>query len=122
MAVAAVLGVALAVTGGLLWRVARPEDHPLTRLSVDLGPEAMTGFDLTAAISPDGRRIVYPARGPNGKRQLAIRLLDQSQPTLLPGTEDGRAPFFDPDGSVLLCSRCRNPPGERRARCTSRFC
>ena len=57
----------------------------------------MTGLNLTAIISPDGRRLVFPARGPNGKQQLATRLLEQAQATLLPGTENGRDPFFSPD-------------------------
>jgi len=96
-AVAGVVAVAAAVLGVGLWRATRPADFPLTRLSVDLGPDAMTGLNLTAAISPDGRRLVFPARGPNGKQQLATRLLDQAQATLLPGTENGRDPFFSPD-------------------------
>jgi len=79
------------------WRATRPVEHPLTRLSVDLGPDALTGPNLTAAISPDGRRLVFPARGPNGKQQLATRLLEQAQATLLPGTENGRDAFFSPD-------------------------
>jgi hypothetical protein len=83
--------------GVLLWRSTRPVEHPLTRLNIDLGPDAMTGSNLTAAISPDGRRLLFPARGANGKQQLATRLLDQAQATLLPGTENGRDPFFSPD-------------------------
>ena len=80
------------------WRKTRQvEPHPLARLSVDLGPDAMTGPNLTAAISPDGRRLVFPARAPDGKQQLATRLLDQAQATLLPGTENSRDPFFSPD-------------------------
>jgi len=97
----AALTIALAVTGSGWWRATRPVDHPLTRLSVDLGREAMTGFNLTAAISPDGRRLVFPARGPDGKQLLATRLLDQAQPTLLPGTEHGSYPFFSPDGQWI---------------------
>jgi len=93
----AVLTLAAAVLGMALWRATRRVDYPLTRLSVDLGPDAMTGLNLTAAISPDGRRLVFPARGPNGKQQLATRLLDQAQATLLPGTENGRDAFFSPD-------------------------
>jgi len=57
----------------------------------------MAGLNLTAAISPDGRRLVFPALGPNGKQQLATRLLDQAQATLLSGTDNGRDPFFSPD-------------------------
>jgi serine/threonine-protein kinase len=94
---AGVLAIALVSVGGLYWRATRPLDLPLTRLSVDLGPGAMTGLNLTVAISPDGRRLVFPARGPNGKQQLATRLLDQAQAILLPGTENGRDAFFSPD-------------------------
>jgi serine/threonine-protein kinase len=93
-----VLVIVAAVAMWLAWRAARPvEPHPLVRLSVDLGPDAMTGRNLTAAISPDGRRLVFPVRVPNGKQQLATRLLDQAQATLLPGTENGQNPFFSPD-------------------------
>jgi serine/threonine-protein kinase len=93
-----VLGVALLIVSGFLWRATRPVDHPLTRLSVDLGPEAMVGLNTTAAISPDGRRLVFPTRAPDGKQLLATRLLDQAHATLLPGTQGGTDPFFSPDG------------------------
>jgi serine/threonine-protein kinase len=100
-AVAAVLGILAVVGWAIAWHTTQPVDHPLTRLSVDLGPEAMTGLNLTVAISPDGRRLVFPMRGPDGKQLLATRLLDQAQPTLLPGTEGGRDPFFSPDGQWI---------------------
>jgi len=95
LAVAALAGFSFA------WRATRSGEHPLTRLSVDLGPEAVKGFNTTAAISPDGRRLVFAARGPDGKPQLATRLLDQDQPTLLPATEGGSDPFFSPDGQWI---------------------
>jgi serine/threonine-protein kinase len=98
---AAVLAGAMVVAGAGWWRASRPVDHPLTRLSVDLGPAAVTGLNLTAAISPDGRRLVFAARGSDGTQQLATRLLDQAQPTLLPGTEGGSDPFFSPDGQWI---------------------
>jgi serine/threonine-protein kinase len=98
---AALLATALAVAAAGWWRATRPVDHPLTRLNVDLGPDAVTGLNLTVAISPDGRRLVYPARAPDGKQLLATRLLDQAQSTLLPGTENGRDPFFDPGGQWI---------------------
>jgi Tol biopolymer transport system component/predicted Ser/Thr protein kinase len=99
--VAAALGLGLIVTGVLFWRATRPVEHPLIRFSVDLGPEAVEGVNLTAAISPDGARLAFVARGPAGKQRLATRLLDQAQATLLPGTENAADPFFSPDGQWI---------------------
>jgi serine/threonine-protein kinase len=98
---AMLMAVSFAVAGAGWWRATRPVDHPLVRISMDLGPEAMTGLNLTAAISPDGRRLVFPARGLDGKQQLATRLLDQAQSVLLPGTEGGSSPIFSPDGQWI---------------------
>ena len=78
-----------------------PESHPLIRLNVDLGSDAVAGDTTTVAISPDGRRIVFPIRAANGTTQLASRLLDEAQPTPLPGTENGDDPFFSPDGQWI---------------------
>jgi serine/threonine-protein kinase len=99
--IAAALAVAATIGGIGWWRATRPVDRPLTRLSVDLGPDALPGLNLTMAISPDGRRIVFPVRGPNGTQQLAMRLLDKDDATLLPGTENGRDPFFSPEGGWI---------------------
>jgi predicted Ser/Thr protein kinase len=99
--VAAVLVLALIVTGTLLWRATRPVERPLMRFSADLGPEAVEGANITAAISPDGARLAFVARGPGGKEQLATRLLDQANLTLLPGTENAADPFFSPDGQWI---------------------
>jgi Tol biopolymer transport system component len=97
-AAAGVLAVIAAATSWMAWRGARSMENALLRLSVDLGPAAMTGLNLTVAISPDGKRLVYPARGPDDKPQLEIRLLDQAQGTPLAGTAGGTDPFFSPDG------------------------
>jgi serine/threonine-protein kinase len=98
---AVALALVAAFLGFALWRATRPIDHPLTRFSVNLGPDALPGQNLTAAISPDGRRLVFAARGPDGKQQLATRLLDQAQATFLTGTENGSDPFFSPDGQWI---------------------
>jgi Tol biopolymer transport system component len=100
----AAAALAAMVTGGgwwTAWRSTRPMDHPLMRLSVDLGPTAVAGEFSPAAISPDGTRLVFSVRGPDGKEQLATRLLDQSHITLLAGTEGATAPFFKPDGQWI---------------------
>jgi Tol biopolymer transport system component len=82
------------------WRATRPVEHPLIRLSADLGPEAVTGARFTVAISPDGNRVVYLVRA-NGAQLLATRLLNQATPTILQGTEGGYDPFFSPDGQWI---------------------
>ena len=93
---AGVLAAALIVVLVILWP--RPIQHPLMRMSVDLGPDAVAGLHNTVAISPDGTRIVFPMRGADGKQQLATRLLEQATPTLLPGTENAADAFLSPDG------------------------
>src|SRR5579863_9643389 len=101
MAGAAALAVIAALLGFGWWRATRPMDRPLMRFSADLGPEAVEGNRITAAISPDGARLAFAARGPGGKQQLATRLLDQADATLLPGTENAVDPFFSPDGQWI---------------------
>jgi Protein kinase domain/WD40-like Beta Propeller Repeat len=95
------LALVAAVAGVGWWWATRPVDRPLTCFSVDLGPDALPGLSLNAAISPDGRRLVFPVRGQDGKQQLATRLLDQAEATLLPSTENGSDPFFSPDGQWI---------------------
>jgi Tol biopolymer transport system component len=99
--VAAALAVVAAVALWAPWRVTRPADRPLMRFSADLGPEAVEGVNITAAISPDGKRLAFVARDAGGKGQLATRLLDQAQATLVPGTENATDPFFSPDGQWI---------------------
>ena len=98
---ATALGIALTVLGVLYWRATRPADRPLMRMSVDLGPDALPGARITVVISPDGKRIVFPMRGPDGRQQLGTRLLDQATPTPLAGTENAADPFFSPDGQWI---------------------
>jgi serine/threonine-protein kinase len=97
--VAGALAVALAAALILLWP--RPLDRPLTRFSVDLGPDAVAGPVITAAISPNGRRLAFVARGSSGTVQLATQLLSQPKATLLAGTDNASAPFFSPDGQWI---------------------
>jgi serine/threonine-protein kinase len=71
------------------------------RLSVDLGPDAATSRRVTAVISPDGTRLVFPVHGAGVRQSFATRLLDQFKATLLSGTEDGTDAFFSPDGQWI---------------------
>ncbi len=53
------------------------------------------------ALSPDGRRIAFAARGSDGKVSLWVRLLAELSAAALPGTEDAAAPFWSPDGRFV---------------------
>jgi serine/threonine-protein kinase len=107
LAVAAALTIIAVVALWVAWRSTHQEAYalPLMRLDVDLGPDALPASSyyalITAAISPDGTQIVYPARGADGRQMLAIRPLDKATGTPLAGTENGFDPFFSPDGQWI---------------------
>ena len=99
-AVAAVMAMAVGVAIWAPWRV--PAEMSLR--SASLLPPENAVFDFQSqftlpAISPDGRRIVFGARGNNGKDpvQLWVRSLDSPSAQPLPGTEGGSMPFWSPD-------------------------
>ena len=50
LAVVGPMALVIAALAALLWYATRPVSHPLTRLSVDLGPDALTGVNITAAF------------------------------------------------------------------------
>jgi hypothetical protein len=52
-------------------------------------------------ISPDGRRLVFAALGPDGKQMLWLRPLGAASSQPLPGTEDGSYPFWSPDSRFI---------------------
>jgi serine/threonine-protein kinase len=100
-ALAAVLLLA-AISSYGWWRTTRPVERPLTRLSVDLGSEAVRAPRDTLALSPDGTRLVFVGLGSErGTRQLFTRRLDEPAALPLPGTAHGPSlsmPFFSPAG------------------------
>jgi serine/threonine-protein kinase len=90
--------IALGVCVGLLLsltqaRTVRQQTLPW-RLSIlhDTGSEVGVG-----AISPDGRRVVYRARGADGIPRLWVREIDSFEPKPLDGTVDANNPFWSPD-------------------------
>jgi serine/threonine-protein kinase len=104
--IAGLSSVVAVISVALLWRATLPADRPMMRFSVDLGPEAIRGRAdngefLNPVISPDGTRLVFPAKAADGSEQLAIRRLDQSRVTILAGTEGAADPFFSPDGQWI---------------------
>lgn len=97
---AGVLAAGLGVALWAPWSTAPVTDVPLTRLNVDLGPNAIAADYNTFAISPDGRRIVYLVKTDTGT-QLATRLLDSATETRLPGSEGAQNPQFTFDGQEV---------------------
>src|SRR5262249_41474499 len=53
------------------------------------------------ALSPDGRRIVFSAKGADGKDQLWIRSLDALAAPPPAGTEGAIHPFWSPDSRFI---------------------
>lgn len=75
-------------------------------LSAAILPPENTSFDFVTsqnppALSPDGQRIVFGARGTDGKTQLWIRALDSSTARPLAGTENATFPFWSPDSKSV---------------------
>jgi len=101
---AGVVALGLIAAAGWWRSVPRPATQPLMRLNLDLGPDlaaAGLGTGSLLALSPDGTRLAVSVSGADGKIRLATRRLDQSQITVLPGTEGGASPFFSPDGQWI---------------------
>jgi Tol biopolymer transport system component len=53
------------------------------------------------AISPEGRKLAFPAVDDSGKTRLWIRPLDSPSARVLPGTEGATNPFWSPDSRML---------------------
>jgi serine/threonine-protein kinase len=79
----------------------RSRGAPLMRLNLAFPPEESLVPDQpdpVFALSPDGTRLVYVGRRPEGRQGLYVRPLDRLEATAIPGTEDAVNPFFSPDG------------------------
>jgi tRNA A-37 threonylcarbamoyl transferase component Bud32 len=53
------------------------------------------------ALSPDGTTLVYNGQDSTGQRRLYLRAMDRLEPIPIPGSENGAAPFFSPDGRSI---------------------
>jgi len=99
-AVAGALGVTVLVMGWQLARAPSASKDPVRRFTINL-PESqvLIGGQPQLALSPDGTELVYVAFDfTDSTPKLFRRPLDQLEAEALPGTEDGVAPFFSPDG------------------------
>jgi eukaryotic-like serine/threonine-protein kinase len=105
---AALLAIA---TGMASWFVGRwPTAHresAVARLSLKIEGESAENLRLSVdrfftpfALSPDGMRLVFRARG-NGRSQLFLRELSGFETRPILGTEMATTPFFSPDGQWI---------------------
>lgn len=90
-----VTALAIAAAAFAFWRSRQPEPGPLTKMIVSTQIE--NAWNITPAISPDGRRIAYSASG-----SLWIRNLDELEPRRIP-LSGVRQPvlFWSPDSAWL---------------------
>lgn len=78
--------------------------EPISTFPIILPPETelyLTDQDISTAISPDGKTLVFTAMC-KGISQLYLHRVGQqldSEP--IPGTENGKNPFFSPDGQWI---------------------
>ena len=110
---AVLVGSALLFAAPKTWWLRAPAaiDRPIMTLGIDAGGDttiAGVGFNglnwvgPAAVLSPDGKSLVFIARGTTGGRwQLFVRRLDQLDASRIAGTEGAYAPFFSPDGSSV---------------------
>jgi serine/threonine protein kinase/Tol biopolymer transport system component len=62
---------------------------------------AFDGNEGGPVLSPDGRRLIFPANDANGKEALWVRPLDSLSAQRLDGTDGATFPFWSPDNRHL---------------------
>jgi eukaryotic-like serine/threonine-protein kinase len=102
LAVAAVVLLAAAATFAYLYYRNISQAQPVVRAAI-VPPEKVAFHAVggpnpgPAAVSPDGRKIVYSAQTTDGQQYLYVRSLESSISTQIPGTLAGSMPFWAPD-------------------------
>ena len=97
MAATALLALAAGILGFLLLQGSR---QPVRVIRSSVTPPEGAVFWLDSStpgpptLSPDGRRLVFSARGTDGKIRLHVRALDAVEAMALPGTEDAQVPLL----------------------------
>lgn len=67
---------------------------------IDIGSRDLTTGDTAFNFSPDGQTLAF-ATNVGTTTQVYLRRLDEFEPTILQGTEDGHAPFFSYDAQWI---------------------
>jgi len=94
------VAIAIAAIAALVFVTQRRSGPgPTTRLSI-----STPGFispQLSAVVSPDGRRVAFVSTAGSGRLMLWIRALDDLAARMVPGSEDAAHPFWSPDGRQI---------------------
>ena len=94
---------AVVALGSWLATRREPERSPLRVIVLPAEGTEVNGGPAApqAAISPDGRRIVFSANDAAQKSRLFVRPLDSLEPRPIAGTDDGELPFWSADGRYV---------------------
>ena len=94
-------GVAIVIAAAsLAWGLSR-RSEPGPQL-VTRSMQVIKDLSLFVATSRDGTRIAYTvAVGQNSSAGIVLRMLDQFDGSVVPGTEGGAFPLFSPDGQWI---------------------
>ena len=99
-AVCVALGIVLGAIGAWVGRPAESRPAPiLTQFQIQ-APQGTTQV-RGLALSPDGRKIAFVARGADGRVSLWVRTLDALEARPVADTIDARLPFWAPDSRRL---------------------
>jgi eukaryotic-like serine/threonine-protein kinase len=97
-ALAALLLLSTAALGFVHFREKPPVVFPMR---FEVFPPPKTTLN-TFALSPDGRKLVLSARGPDGRNSLWLRRMDSLQVQELPGTDGANLdPVWSPDSEFI---------------------
>src|SRR5262245_15302575 len=113
---AAALAIAIGVVLWALWR----SESNIRSIRFEIHPTDKAAFILggAPALSPDGRWVVFPAKGKDNVMRMWLRALDSVELTPLAGTEAGNAlpppVFWSPDSRFIAFSVTPGPfaPGQ----------
>jgi serine/threonine-protein kinase len=102
LAALAVVAIVSALLGDFLSRPREAEPPEPMHLAIQLAAnrELNTSGNSVLAFSPDGKDLVFSG-SEDGRRILFRRTLGRREAEVIPGTEEGDAPFFSPDGQWI---------------------
>src|SRR5262249_53955721 len=102
VALATLTVIAVAAVSYVLWTAATPRSRATTRFALQLpAGQTLVIPDAPALdLSPDGRYLAYVAQA-SGQQAIYLRPIDEFEAKPVPGTENGVAPFFSPEGDWL---------------------